>query len=188
MDLGCCFAQDIRKLVHDGAPSENLYACDLKPDFLDLGYDLFADKESIKSHFFAADIFQEGGALGKIKGKIDVIYAASFFHLFSWDDQIKICKKTIEVLKPTKGSIVFGRQTGNLKGREVPNSRNGIKDTPMIWRHDLESFKKMWEVAGQETGTKWKTWAVLDIGEGMGQGHWAEDGLRRLRYKVERLD
>lgn len=23
LDLGCCFGQDIRKLVHDGAPSEN---------------------------------------------------------------------------------------------------------------------------------------------------------------------
>ena len=23
LDLGCCFGQDIRKLVHDGVPSEN---------------------------------------------------------------------------------------------------------------------------------------------------------------------
>ena len=26
LDLGCCFGQDIRKLVHDGAPAINLFA------------------------------------------------------------------------------------------------------------------------------------------------------------------
>ena len=46
----------------------------------------------------------------------------------------------------------------------------------------------MWDVAGEETDTKWKTWAQLDEGEGMGLGIWSENGLRRLRYEVERLE
>ena len=37
LDIGCCFAQDVRKLVYDGAPSQNLYAWDWKGEFLDLG-------------------------------------------------------------------------------------------------------------------------------------------------------
>lgn len=197
LDLGCCFAQDIRKFIYDGVPSENVYGSDLQEKFLDLGYDLFADRNSCKAHFFGADVFQEGGALGEVEEKIDLIYASSFFHIFSWDDQIKICKRMIKLLKPQKGSMIFGRQTGNLKGQEVVNAadsrgshcsyRQG--DTSRVWRHDVESFKKMWDVAGEETGTKWKVWAELDTGEGMdGKRQWAEKGLRRMRFDVERLD
>lgn len=49
LDRGCCFAQDVRKLVDDGARPQNLYACDLKGEFLDVGYDLFKDKETINN-------------------------------------------------------------------------------------------------------------------------------------------
>lgn len=188
LDLGCCFAQDIRKLVHDGIPSENLYACDLKLDFLDLGYELFKDRETLKTGCFSADVFQPGGELDTIEGKIDVIYAGSFFHLFSWNDQINICKRIIKTLKPQKGSSVFGRQTGNVKGRAVDNKHDDKANAEPVWRHDADTFKKMWGIAGEETRTRWKALAQLDEGEGMGMGHWAEPGLCRLRFEVERLE
>ena len=70
-------------MVHDGAPSENHYACDLKPEFLDLGYELFKDKETLKADSFGADVSQPGGTLDEIEGKMDVIYAASFLQTFS---------------------------------------------------------------------------------------------------------
>ncbi len=188
LDLGCCFAQDIRKLVHDGVPSENLYACDLEQKFLDLSYDLFRDKEKMKGHFYTANALEDGGALDKLEGKIDVVYAASFLHLFGWDDQVKICKRIIKTLKPQKGSMVFGRQTGNVRGREVPNTPRVSNDSAaMIWRHDVGSFARLWDEAGRETGTMWKTWGELDELEGMTTGHWAEEGIRRLKFQVERV-
>ena len=186
-DLGCCFAQDLRKLVHDGVPSENLYACDLVQDFLDLSYNLFRDKETLQAHLFAANIFDQHGPLDEIDGKIDVVYLGSFLHVFSWDEQLKICKRVIKILKAKKGSTAFGRQTGNLKAREVESGSYHEKDA-MWWRHDVESFKKLWALAGEETGTKWNIWAVLDSGEGMGKGHWAEEGLRQLKFEVQRAE
>ena len=48
LDVGCCFGQDLRRLVVDGAPSENLVGLELKPQFLSLGYDLFADREFLQ--------------------------------------------------------------------------------------------------------------------------------------------
>ena len=142
----------------------------------------------MNGHFFTADALGENSrALDRLDGKIDAVYAASFLHLFGWDDQVKICKRMIKTLRPRKGSLVFGRQTGNLKGQEVRNTPTVGKDSPMIWRHDVESFAKLWEVAGRETGTKWKTWGELDEAEGMTTGHWGEDGLRRLRFEVERV-
>ncbi|KAL8831867.1 MAG: hypothetical protein Q9191_000619 [Dirinaria sp. TL-2023a] len=188
LDIGCCFAQDIRKLIYDGVPSDRLYGTDFNSDFLELGYELFADKETCAAHFFAANVFQDGEMWDRVRGKMDFIHLGNFLHLFSWDNQLKICKRAIEILKPQKGSIVFGRQTGNLKAQEVENAASGEKDASMVWRHDAESFKKLWHAAAQETGTQWKLWAELDTGEGMGVGHWSEPGLRRLRFEVERIE
>ncbi len=64
--------------MYDGAPSQNLYACDLKGEFLDLGYELFKDKETLKSHGFVADVFAPSSALDELNGKIDAVYAADF--------------------------------------------------------------------------------------------------------------
>ena len=188
LDLGCCFAQDIRKLVHDGVPPESLYACDLLQSFLDLSYDLFKDRDTLKGHLFTANALEDDGALDRMMGKFDVVYTTSFLHLFNWDDQVKVYKRIIHVLKPRRGSLVFGRQTGNLMGGEVCNRAAIKKEGTMIWRHDVDSFTRLWNVAGRATGTEWKTWATLDTGEGMGPSHFAEEGLRRLRFEVVRVE
>lgn len=54
-----------------------MYTWDWKGEFLDLGHGLFNDKEALKTHGFAADIFAPSSALGEMDGKIDAIYAAS---------------------------------------------------------------------------------------------------------------
>ena len=68
--------------MYDGAPSQDMYTWDLKGEFPDLGHDLFNDKETLKTHGFAADIFAPSSALGEMDGKIDAIYAASFFRTY----------------------------------------------------------------------------------------------------------
>lgn len=48
--------------------------------------------------------------------------------IFFWDDQMKICERIIKILKPEKGSVVFGRQMGNVKGHEIETQRErGLK-------------------------------------------------------------
>ena len=155
-----------------------------------MSYDLFRDKETIKAHLFTADIFDEHGALDMLEGKIDVIYLASFLHIFSWDDQLKICKRVIKTLRPRKGSSVFGRQVGSLKAKEViPPGEMGIdKSGSRWWRHDVESFTKLWDLAGEETGTKWETWGRLDVDEGMGTSSWSDEGMRQLKFEVKRVE
>ncbi|KAL8695808.1 MAG: hypothetical protein Q9201_007954 [Fulgogasparrea decipioides] len=61
LDLGCCLGQDIRKLVVDGAASENLYGLDIEPHFIDLGYELFRDRRTLKSRFTIADLLTSEG-------------------------------------------------------------------------------------------------------------------------------
>lgn len=113
IDLGCCMGQDIRKLVHDGAPSENTVASDVTENFWEpYGFDLFLDRESLKTRFIKADIFAENSELDQLDGKINIVNAASFFHLFDWDGQIKAAKRVVKLLEPTSGSLIVGRQGG----------------------------------------------------------------------------
>ncbi|MCJ1298531.1 hypothetical protein MMC08_001321 [Hypocenomyce scalaris] len=189
LDLGCCFGQDIRKLVSDGAPAENLWGADLRAEFINLGYDLFLDKETLKTTFLTADIFDPESALKQLDGQIDIVYTGSFFHLFVWDDQVKVAKRVARLLKPRKGSLVLGRQVGTVKPGEYPHRTN---PTGVMWRHDGASFASMWKEVGEATGTKWDVNATLDERSGFAgktQGsEWSNPNMRRLRFEVQRVE
>lgn len=84
----------IRQLIAEGLPSERLYGTDLQPRFLELGYELFRDRDWMKEGIFVAgDMLQENDAnLDVLTGKIDIIYASSFFHLFRTRRPIQGCE------------------------------------------------------------------------------------------------
>lgn len=157
LDLGCCMGQDIRKLVHDGAPSGNTYASDVKKDFWDFGYDMFLDKSTLRTTFLEADIFDADSQLKELDGKINVINAASFFHLFDWDSQIKAARRVVQLLKPEPNSLVVGRQGGKP---EAGSFAHLMKGASAFW-HNVESWQAMWKQVGEETGTAWRAEAVL---------------------------
>ncbi|KAI9812867.1 MAG: hypothetical protein M1827_004385 [Pycnora praestabilis] len=187
LDLGCCFAQDVRKLVSDGAPSENIYGADLRFDFIDLGYDLFVDRERLKTKFFAADIFDAESDLKEIDGEIDIAYTGSFFHLFDYDRQYQVAVRLVSLLRPRKGSLILGRQVGNLKPGSYSHRTN---ESNMMYRHDVASWKEMWTKVGEETGSEWSVDARLDEAEGMsgkGNTHWRDPNGRRMRFSVTRV-
>jgi hypothetical protein len=57
LDVGCMFAQDLRKLVYDGAPPSSVYGTDLRGDYFEYGYKLFRDEAMVpRDQFIAADI------------------------------------------------------------------------------------------------------------------------------------
>jgi len=158
LDLGCGFGQELRVLAYNGSPSENLYGSDLSMEFMSLGYDLFLDKDKLKSKFIAANIFDPHSDLMKqLTNKVDIVYASAFFHLFDWEEQFQIAKQVVNLIRPRPGSLVIGRQVGNINPSSVPRmSGNGSR-----YRHDGASWTKMWEQASQETGTSWKIEATL---------------------------
>ena len=170
-------------MVYDGAPSDRLYGCDLEYGFIDLGYELFADRDTLRTHFFTANILEENGSLNNKEGKFDFIYIGSFLHLFSREDQTAACKRIAKLLKPHSSSKVFGRQLGNVKAREVCWDGEG----GMMWQQDPQSFEEMWQTVGEDTGTRWKVIAELDEGEAMDKLHWSGSGCRRLKFEVTRL-
>lgn len=182
LDLGCCFAQDLRKLVHDGAPAANLWGADLEPEFLDLGYNLFFDRDRLGGSFLTADIFEEG-CLWSLREKIDIIHIGLFLHLWDWDLQLRACEAIVGILKQEKGVRVLGQQMATIEPGPV---KNGQKT---LYKHDDKSFKKLWEEVGEKTGTKWMVTATLDQGLGIGQGKrkWDTDTTRRLVFEAVRI-
>lgn len=166
LDIGCCVGQDIRALVFDGAPSENTYGADLEKKFMEVGYELFMDKSTLKTTLIEADIFNPESDLKQLDGQIDVVHAASFFHLFSWDGQVKAAKRVVLLLKNSPGSMIVGRQAGNVEAGEV----TGRVTDRSRFQHNPESFAKLWKQVGIETGTEWKVEASL------GEMRFPEDG------------
>ncbi|KAK6504506.1 hypothetical protein TWF506_002701 [Arthrobotrys conoides] len=169
LDLGCCFAQDLRALVYAGIPSENLFGADLQSGFIDLSYELFKDGETLKSTFFKGDIFDfstftpirgntsDPGLFQKIKGDIDIISARSFLHLFSPEQEFKAACQIVEILKDSPGSIIMGRQVGSF----TPGVESISLGRREVFRHDPQTWEELWNKVGEATNTKWDVQAKL---------------------------
>ena len=185
LDLGCCMGQDLRKLVHDGAPSENTYASDLKKDFWDFGYEMFLDKSSLQTHFVQADIFDADSQLKELDGMIDIVNAASFFHLFGRDEQVKAAKRVVQLLKPKAGSLIIGRQGGRADAGGIVHEG---KLMTAFW-HNPDSWMELWKQVGQETSTEWKVEAALgpeDLSKRM-KTNLVPSGTRFMTFTIRRL-
>lgn len=185
LDLGCCFGQDIRRLVNDGVPGSVLIGSDLHRGFLDLGYDLFKDKDNLDSKFIAADVFESQSALTPLEGKIDILHTSSFFHLFGYEGQKKIARRVVQLLKPQKDSLLVGRQVGNVRAHEEESSASGSGN---MFLQNVESWKQMWEEIGEETGTQWDVNATLEDWPLVGNKvSWHKEGTKRIFFSVRRL-
>lgn len=126
------------------------------------------------------------------EGKFDIIHAASFFHLFDWEDQVRLGRRVVKLLKPVKGSVVFGRQRGNVSAGEYEHRTN---EKGTMFRHNEDSWRSMWELIGEKTGTAWEVKGWLEISEDFGrrqEGEGERDadrldpGDRKLMFEVTR--
>lgn len=150
LDMGCCFGQDIRKLVYEGVPAEQLTGTELEPVFVDLGYELFRDKDTLSAKFVVGDIFANG-AYGLEDGTFDFIHTGSFFHQFTWVEQLESLEKCLRLLKPSAGSMLVGRQIAT----DTPGT---IKHVALrrgeAFHHDIESWKELVREVAKQMGLK----------------------------------
>ena len=185
LDLGCAFAQDIRRLVADGVDSSRCYGADLRLDFIDVGYELFKDKETLKSRFIAADIFDSKSALQELEGKIDIVDASSFFHLFNWDDQKQIAHSVVKLMRPQKNSLLVGRQAGHVK----PGEYARMNGQGTRWRHDIESWQRLWTEVGEEMGVKFEVdGSMKPIDHGRRRDRPEDQGSVGMEFSVRRMN
>lgn len=94
---------------------------------------------------------------------MDIVNASSFFHLFTWDQQVAAARQVIALLRPRPGSLVIGRQLA----RKDPVDPDDRENTPKMYRHDVQTWKRLWRQVGAETGTRWGVEARLEVWEGV---------------------
>lgn len=182
LDMACCFGQEIRQLVADGAPSENIYGCDLREEYVELGYRLFRDRERLQSRFLTADIFAESSPLTELRGTFDIVYAGSFFHLFDYDDQVKVSEAVAKLLRPVKDSMIVGRQVGSVNAAAHDHKTN---PTGKMYRHNPESLDQQWKTIGNDLGVSFSVDATLHE---LSKDHYRfhTEDTRRIHFTIRR--
>ena len=152
LDLGCFLGQALRQFRADGVPGSRLFGIDLQSQFFSIGYELFRDADRLGATFLAADILDlDDRKFRKLKRQVTIIHATSFFHLFSWTQQVYIGKRMVSFLRPgTKNALVYGRQAGTIQPGKSTNDRAGA------YLHDQISFQRLWDEIGSLTNTRWK--------------------------------
>ncbi|KAI1387536.1 uncharacterized protein F4822DRAFT_285658 [Hypoxylon trugodes] len=184
-DMGTFFGHDLRRLVYDGAPSDNLYGVDIVNHF-DVGYDLFRDRDTFKGHFIEADFLSTTSPeLNALKGKVDIIVISQVLHQWLYEDQVKAATVLSSFTKP--GSWIVGNQIGNPVAQDVSLKQMATS----VFRQNPESFAKTFEEVGAATGTKWETQAWLRTFEEMGwdakDGAWMEPDVRIIEFVAKRI-
>lgn len=152
LDLGCCVGQVIRQFRSDGVSGAQLIGTDLQAKFIDIGYDLFQDRHSLGASFVVGDMLDpDDKRMDELLGKVTLIHAGSFFHLFNWIQQLYVAKRLVGFLKPgVKNALIYGRQMGTSRPGETWTSRASA------YLHDQTSFQHLWDEVGAMTRTKWQ--------------------------------
>ncbi|KAI1805190.1 hypothetical protein F4811DRAFT_552168 [Daldinia bambusicola] len=159
LEIGGFICQTIRWLTYIGVDSARLYGTDLHAEFLELGYEQFRDRSTSKATFVAGDIllpdeqYAASPLAQTLNGKISVIHASNFFHLFSWESQLVICERIVRFFKPDLGTanspaVLFGRHIGSDDPAETDRFR--------IFLHGEATFQSLWDEVGKRTATSWK--------------------------------
>lgn len=170
LDLGCCFGQIPRKLVLDGAPAAFVYGAELRGESIDLGYDLFLDRDKLAVQFLTADILDPNSLLKETEGQMSIVYTGLFLRLFDWEGQRKTCER---ILKPEKGVLVLGQQVGSLVPCDVVPGEGDTR----VMRHDEAGFERLWNEVGERTGSDGVVRAKWNEGLGVEDGRRSWDNV-----------
>ena len=80
-------------------------------------------------------------SLTPLQGKVSVVHASSFFHLFSEKEQLELARRVASLLLPKPGSIVLGGHVAlPKKGIRKDSSRPNWS----MFCHSPESWRDMW--------------------------------------------
>ncbi|OSC97446.1 hypothetical protein PYCCODRAFT_1377204 [Trametes coccinea BRFM310] len=178
LDIGCCFGNDVRKVIADGYPAENIIASDLRPEFWNLGHKLFkSDPGTFPVTFLPGDVLDTTfigtaspvyGApctqrpdlrglhkLAPLTGHLRAIHASDFFHLFTEANQAAVARALGALLSPARGSMIFGthvaRPNKGLRTEASPPAPGYLGNR--MFCHDAQSWTELWDGEVFQKGT-----------------------------------
>ncbi|KAH7909476.1 hypothetical protein BJ138DRAFT_1155253 [Hygrophoropsis aurantiaca] len=168
IDVGCCMGTDVRKLVADGYPAQNVIGTDLRQDYIDQGYELYQDKGNTSGiRFFAADIFElpfdsestasadlpvpisDVSSFQQLRHRVTHIYTGALFHLFDEATQYAIALRLASLLDLQSGAkkVIFGRHSGLEQEGMINDKMKRVR-----YGHSPASWTRLWEKVLAEVG------------------------------------
>ncbi|PWY66736.1 hypothetical protein BO70DRAFT_390581 [Aspergillus heteromorphus CBS 117.55] len=194
LDVGCCFGQDLRKLIVDGVSPSQIAGLDLAPAFNTLGYKLFRDdvprdgRPALQFDFYPRDILDDTADWTPIAKRFDVIHTAHFLHIWDWDTQVKVACRLVSFLKPQAGNSIVGTLLAT-EGEEGAEGKvlERFDRKGQYFRHDLSSFDRFWGVVGESVGIKLgvqASFAKIDLPEDLKGAAWAHSGMGSIEFQV----
>ncbi|TLD19780.1 hypothetical protein PspLS_09531 [Pyricularia sp. CBS 133598] len=148
LDIGCAIGQDLRSLIHAGAPQNMLYGVDLEERFFDAGKFLFRDPD-VQITLRQADAL-DPEALQDWSGSFSVVTCNYVFHLMDTDDQDRLAGLILKLLSGRPGDLVLGRTTGTEREGRYESLREGHR----VYRHSIKSMEELWARAAARFGRK----------------------------------
>jgi len=116
LDYGCGTGDNVRQLLRDNFPKDNVTAFDICRGSIDLGFDLYRDREEIGGLFLVVDRFPFGA------GSFDLVYSASVIHVITDDRELEeYLAHAYATLRP--GGFLFGSTAGKTHKEELPSPR-----------------------------------------------------------------
>ncbi|KAK3935311.1 S-adenosyl-L-methionine-dependent methyltransferase [Diplogelasinospora grovesii] len=149
VDVGCCVGTDIRQLVHDGLPVENITGLDIERRFFNVGYSLYNQSPAdFPVTFLQADILSPDfpRRFAHLRAQFDYVHSANVVHLFDYEGQLTFLRHLAFLVKP--GGLVWGRQVGEADDSPTRSLRlegKGDRFTP-------SEFMRMWRDASGLAG------------------------------------
>lgn len=189
LDVGCCFGQDVRKLVVDGVPSDRVVGLDLAPQFYNLGRRLFRDDVEVNGRpvlefdFYARDITDDAADWAPLQNRFDVLNLTSFLHIWNWDTQVKVACRLVSFFRKRPGVFAVGSSLGSRVGGEFPN----LEGDGTNFRQSPETFEKFWKEVGERTETRWDVQSdlkLIDASTSNAGQKWAEPNMGVLFFEV----
>jgi SAM-dependent methyltransferase len=114
LDYGCGTGDDIRALIKDGYPRNRIKGFDIDWNSINIGFDLYRDRESLQDIFMVSPIFPFAGET------FDAVYSGSVLHTI--EDRHVISLYLINASRVLRdGGILFGSTLGTEGNAYVPS-------------------------------------------------------------------
>ena len=159
-----------------------MYAVDIVSHW-DVGYTMFNDRARFNATFIETDILSPSSSLHSLRASVDIIWTSKVLHQWDWATQLVALHSLIALSKP--GTMVVGFHAGSVEP--------GFLEEYKVWLHDEESWKKIWDEAGKDTGTRWDAGQVVlrgldELGISLDQVAHLGDKCRMFQFLVRRID
>ncbi len=142
VDIGCGFGTDLRRMHFDGASQNSLSGLDIEDTFINLGYELFNDRNTNKMTFLTGNIVDSNIIdLLNLEQKFDIIYSSAVIHLLDKEEISELLTNLYKILK--KGGVFFGQTTGLSEPHLILDSSSKPR-----FLHSKDSLQKEFEIHG----------------------------------------